>query len=122
MISVIAGIAGVVMAGTIVFLVRKDRLHARHGVGWLLAAVAFAASGFAPLIVDKLALVLGVGYPPVIALTLGILALVIKALLMDIERSHDEVRVDRLVQRIAILEARLEEAQANRSSDQSSSE
>lgn len=110
MIALLSGIAGLLMALTIVLLIRRDRLHARHGTGWLFAAAAFSVSGFAPLIVDKLAVLLDVGYPPVIALTLGVLALVLKVLLMDIERSRDEVRVDRLVQRIAMLEAKLDQA------------
>ena len=43
-----------------------------------------------------------------LALTLGIAVLTIKILLMDIERSRLEMRNQRLIQRVAMLEADFE--------------
>ena len=107
MISIITGAIGLLVASLIVLLMRKDRLHANHGMGWIVIAVGFALLGFSPTIFDSVAKYLGVAYPPVLALTLGIALLVIKILLMDIERSNIEIRNQRLIQRIAMLEADL---------------
>ena len=84
---------------------RKDHLHVTHGLGWMIVATGFAFLGLAPWVVDELAKFVGVKYPPVLALIAGMAVLVIKILLMDIERSKIELRNQRLLQRLAILEA-----------------
>ncbi|MDZ7781798.1 MAG: DUF2304 domain-containing protein [Halioglobus sp.] len=105
MFQLFIGFVGVTVAALIVVLVRKDRLHVRHGFGWLIVAVGFACLGVAPDVTDYLARHLGISYPPVLALTLAIVLLVVKLLLMDIERSRVAMRNQRLTQRIAMLEA-----------------
>jgi hypothetical protein len=107
MVSIVTGIIGLLAAGLIILLIRKDKLHVTHGVGWMMVAVGFVLLGFAPGIIDMIARYLGVSYPPILALTLGIVVLVVKILLMDIERSHIEMRNQRLIQRVAMLETDL---------------
>ena len=111
MISTITGIIGLVVATVIILLMRQDRLHVKHGLGWIIVAIGFALLGFSPSIIDTVAKEFGIGYPPVLGLTLGISILVIKVLLMDIERSRIEIRNQRLVQRVAMLEADLKKLQ-----------
>lgn len=105
MVSLLTGTLGIAVAGLIVWLVRKDRLHVNHGFGWVFAAIGFSLLGFAPGIIDTIASRLGIAYPPVLGLTLAIVVLVIKTLLMDIERSKLAMRNQRLAQRVAMLEA-----------------
>ena len=107
MVSLVTGAIGVVVAALIIWLIRKDRLHVNHGMGWVVVALVFALLGFSPGVIDQLAQFLGIGYPPVLALTLGIAVLTIKILLMDIERSRLEIRNQRLIQRVAMLETDL---------------
>ena len=111
MVSLLTGPIGLIIAALIIFLIRKDRLHAHHGLGWIIVALGFALLGFSPGIIDWLAKILGIGYPPVLALTLAFSLLVLKILLMDIERSRLESRNLRLVQRVAMLEADLKQLQ-----------
>jgi hypothetical protein len=115
MYSLVTGSIGILVAGLIILLMRKDRLHVSHGLGWVVVAVGFALLGFSPGIIDNIAKYFGVFYPPVLALTVGIALLVLKILLMDIERSRLEIRAQRLIQRVAMLEAdlkKLEQAHA----------
>jgi hypothetical protein len=107
MIPIVTGTIGLLAACVILLLMRQDRLHTHHGLGWIVVAIGFALLGFSPGIFDNLASYFGVSYPPVLALSLGIVVLVLKILLMDIERSHIEMRNQRLIQRIAMLEADL---------------
>ena len=107
MISLITGAIGLSVAGLIVWLIRKDRLHVNHGFGWMVAAAGFALLGFAPGIIDRVAGWFDIAYPPVLGLTLAIVVLVIKMLVMDIERSKLEMRNQRLTQRVAMLEAEI---------------
>jgi len=82
-------------------------MHVRHGLGWILVAIGFSFLGFAPAVIDSLASYIGVSYPPILAVTLGMAVLIIKILSMDLERSRIEITNQRLVQRIAILETRI---------------
>jgi hypothetical protein len=107
----ITGFIGIATAVTIVVLIRRDHLHVRYGLWWMAAALAFALLGLFPSMVDGIAHHLGIGYPPILALTLGIVVLVIKILVMDIERSRNVVKMQRLIQRVALLEADLRKIQ-----------
>ena len=109
MTAVVTGTLGLCTAALIVWLIRRDSLHVDHGIAWLLTAAGFACLGFVPGIVDLVAAWFGIAYPPVLGLILAITLLVIKTLMMDIERSHLEVRNRRLAQRLAILEAELQD-------------
>ena len=121
MVAIITGVIGIVTAITIVILIRRDHLHVRYGLWWMIAALVFALLGLFPAMFDNLARYLGVAYPPVLALTIGAVILVIKILVMDIERSRNAIRLQRLTQRIALLESDLREMQGKpRESDQNS--
>jgi hypothetical protein len=106
-VSLITGIIGVATAVTIVVLIRRDHLHVRYGLWWIGAALAFALLGLFPTIIDWIAGRLGIGYPPVLALTIGLTVILLKILVMDIERSRNAIKMQRLVQRVALLEAEL---------------
>jgi len=105
MASIVTGAIGLSVAAMILWLMRRDRLHVRHGMGWIFVAGVFAFLGFVPWIIDSVAGAIGISSPPILALTLAVSLLVIKIFLMDIDRSRLEVRNQRLIQRVAMLEA-----------------
>ncbi|MEM1412438.1 MAG: DUF2304 domain-containing protein [Pseudomonadota bacterium] len=105
MLSWVTGFIGIVAALTIILLIRRDHLHVRYGLWWIVVAAAFVLLGVFPQIIDWLAARLGIAYGPVLALTLGLTVFVIKVLTIDIARSRNETRIIRLIQRIAMLEA-----------------
>lgn len=107
MVILIASGFGLSLAAVTLYLLRKDHLHIGHGVGWGLAIFVFAFLGGAPWIVDSIAASLGVGYPPIIAVMLAFGAIALKLLLMDIARTKMEIRQQRMIQKLAILEADL---------------
>jgi hypothetical protein len=109
LVSLVTGFIGIATAIVIVILIRRDHLHVRFGMWWMGAAVAFSLLGLFPRVFDKIAATLGIAYSPVLALTIALAILVIKILIMDIERSRNAVRLQRLVQRIALLESDLRE-------------
>ncbi len=107
----ITAILGIAIAGSILYLVRRDHLHGPYAVWWLLVALIVTVLGIWPQLVDKLGYSLGVGYPPVLLLVLAQGMMVVKMLTMDIERSRQERRLRRLAQHMAILEALIEDQQ-----------
>lgn len=111
MASIVTGFIGLMIAFWIMLLIRRDRLHVNHGTGWVIVAVCFALLGFAPSVIDLVAGYLGISYPPILGLTVGGAFLVIKILRMDIEHSRLEIRNQRLIQRVAMLESDLNQLQ-----------
>ena len=64
--------------------------------------------GFAPSLFDTIAVGIGVSYAPILGIALAIAALVIKALLTDIEISKLKNREQRLIQKVALLESEIQ--------------
>ena len=112
----ISAVIGLLVGSLIIYFIRKDRLLVRHGMGWIVVASGLIVLGLFPGLIDRAAQWVGVAYPPTLAMILGFAALILKALIADIEASRSEVRVTRLVQRLAMLEADIrtleQEAQA----------
>lgn len=96
---------GIAIAAVILFLVRRDHLHGPYAIWWIGAAATVGLLGFFPGLFDYLAVYLGVRYPPILAIVLGLGLLLVKMLTMDLERSRQERFVRRLAQRLAMLEA-----------------
>ena len=96
---------GIGLAILILYLIRRDHLYLMHGLFW--AAVAFAAAllGAWPGLIDRLATLLGISYPPALLLLLASMVLVVKALHSDMVNTRIERDVRRLNQRLALLEA-----------------
>lgn len=100
---------GFFVSVTILWLVRRDHLHGRFAIWWLSTAAVFALLGLFPTTIDWVAVRLGIGYPPILAVVLGFGFLVLKIIIMDIERSRNEIKIHRLAQRLAILEGEMME-------------
>lgn len=98
---------GLSIAIFIIWLIRKDHLHVRYAFGWIIVGLMAAILGFFPGIIDIVAHYFNIGYPPILAVVMAISFMLIKMLLMDIERSRQTRDVIRLNQRIGILEAQL---------------
>ena len=98
---------GLTVAAIILFLVRRDQLHTRYALWWIPLAIGIGLLGVFPQITDAIAPIFGISYPPILPVLLGFVLVVVKILLMDIERSRNEVKLHRLIQRVAMLEGRL---------------
>lgn len=121
MVALLTSIIGMITAVIILILIRKDHLHVRFGLLWLGAAIAFALLGLFPALFDNFATFMGIARPPILALTIAVVVLVLKILVMDLERSRNVIRMQRLVQRIGLLESDLREMQGKpREADQDS--
>ena len=106
---------GVSLAVLILYLVRRDHLYLMHGLFWVVVAAAAAVLGAWPGLIDRLAALTGVGYPPALLLLLACIVLLLKALHADIVNTRIERDVRRLNQRLALLEADIEQQSNNTS-------
>ena len=96
---------GLGLAAVILLLVRRDRLYLMHGLFWALVAGAVAVLGAWPGLIDRLAYIAGISYPPTLLLLLASALLLVKALHSDMVNTRIERDVRRLNQRLALLEA-----------------
>ena len=101
---IIAAFIGAVLSLSIVFLTRRDHISPLVAARWFGVALLVLFVSFFPGIVDVIGLNLGIGYPPIIPVLIALGVAMVKILLMDIERQKMANKIDRLVQRMAILE------------------
>lgn len=108
-------IIGALLSISILYLVRKGKLHGPYATWWLMVAViAIVLSSF-PKIIDWVALHVGITYPPTLLLVLAISLILIRMLTMDLALSRKEQKIRRLTQRLAMLEAGLEASEKDKS-------
>lgn len=101
-------VIGLGLAVAILMLVRRAHLHGPHAFWWLGHAIIIIVLGTWPQLIDLIAPYLGVSYPPIVVVILGLALVLVKMMSMDLERSIQEQRLRRLAQRLALLEARIE--------------
>ncbi|MBS0486960.1 MAG: DUF2304 domain-containing protein [Proteobacteria bacterium] len=106
-IQITAAVIGIVLAGTILLLVRRTHLHGSYALWWFAVAGAILVLGIFPPAIDWLGHVTGIHYPPVIPIIIGIGLILVRLLTMDIGRSRNERQLRRLTQKLAILEQEL---------------
>ena len=102
-------IIGGSIAIVIFFLVRRNRLHPRHAFWWLPIATLVLILGLFPRLSDLIAPYFGINYPPILVIVVAVVIMLVKLLLMDIDRTRYDVRLTRLIQEMAILESRISE-------------
>ncbi|HEX7916411.1 DUF2304 domain-containing protein [Rudaea sp.] len=112
MVILVSAVLGIALASVILYLVRRDHLHGSYALWWLVVAAATLVVGVFPHLVDRLGELVGIAYPPILAIILGMGLILIRMLLMDVDRSRQERTLRRLTQRLAILDQELGEARA----------
>lgn len=111
-LSILSLVVGLSLAGTILFMVRRDHLHGPYALGWLLLAGLIIVVAIVPASIDWVGRAVGIYYPPILLCFLAIAALLIKSLVSDLERSRQERTIRRLSQKLAILDRELGELRA----------
>ena len=101
----ITALIAIAIVAKILFLIRRDALHVRYSIWWLVVAGMILASGLFPRLVDIIGSKVGVSYPPILAVAVALGLIFVKMLTMDLDRSVQERKIRRLTQRLAMLES-----------------
>lgn len=109
-LEVFTGSLGLLIAAVIFYLIRRDHMHARFSIWWIVMGVLAVVFGFFPGAFDWAGEWLGVAYPPVLGLISAVVALLLKILFADLERSRMRRDMLRLTQRLLLVEEQLREA------------
>ncbi|MGH8042595.1 MAG: DUF2304 domain-containing protein, partial [Rudaea sp.] len=99
-VQIVAALIGVLLAGAILYLVRRTHLHGSYALWWLAVAAAILLLGVFPPVVDWMGRITGIHYPPVLPIILGIGMILVRMLKMDIDRSRSERQLRRLTQKL----------------------
>ena len=110
-----AATIGIVTGVLILWLVRRNHLHGPYAIWWIFVALAILGLSLFPERVDPVAAFLGIAYAPILPVFLGLVALLVKVLTMDLERTRQEVALRRITQRLGMLEAEIRRLEASES-------
>ena len=104
-----SALIGLLTALILIILVRRSRLHPFYLGWWFGIICVLLIFSLNPRLINKLGELLGIAYPPIIIAVLGLLAILIKILSMDIYITQSEIRYKKLVQKMVVLEREMQE-------------
>jgi hypothetical protein len=102
-------IIGAVIFLTIFMLVRRGKLQEKYALTWFAIGIIVVILGLFPVIVDKIAWLTGITYPPALLFAIAIGVLLIQNLYLYIFSSQNEVRIKELLQQVAVLNKLVED-------------
>jgi hypothetical protein len=111
----VAAIAGsVILLGLVIELTRRRRLSDDYALTWIACAIGLLAISVFRGALDRIALWLGIFYPPAVLLLALIVLVFVAALNFSIVVSRQRRQIERLIQEVAILEAELRSLRSDR--------
>src|SRR5674476_935850 len=105
-LQITTSLLGLGLALIILHLLRRDHIYILHALFWIVIAALAALLGLWPGLIDRVAVWIGISYPPAALLLGAVVMLLIKSLYVDIANTRLERQLRRLNQRIALLDAR----------------
>jgi hypothetical protein len=118
-VSIFAAIASILLLLVILELIRSRRLQERYALLWVMTAVVLLIFALWRDGLNVLAKTVGIAYPPSALFLLAAVFILVVLLHYSTAISELAERNLLLAQRIALLEQKLKEAEAPRSSDSS---
>jgi hypothetical protein len=115
-IQIIALLTAVFLLGLVLELVRRKKLTEEYSFVWLVCALALLGVALGRRLLDKAALAIGIYYPPAALLLVLIFFVFVASLSFSVVVSRQRQQIERLIEEAALLEARLRELDASRTS------
>ncbi len=103
-LQITTSLLGLGLALFILYLLRRDHIYVLQGLFWIVIAALAALLGLWPGLIDRIASLIGISYPPAALLLGAALVLFVKSLYTDITNTRLERQLRRLNQRIALLD------------------
>jgi hypothetical protein len=98
-------------------LVRRKKLTEEYSFVWILCALALLGLAMARGLLDRIALALGIFYPPAALLLVVIVFVFVASVSFSVVISRQRQQIDRLMEDTALLDARLRELEGERRPD-----
>jgi hypothetical protein len=113
-VQVVAVAISVALLVGVLELVRRKKLAEEYSFVWILCALALLGLSLSRDVLDRLALSLGIFYPPAALLLVVILFVFVASVLFSVVISRQRQQIERLIEDAALLEARLRELEHER--------
>lgn len=110
LLQVVAVAVSVALLLLVFELVRRRKLTEEHSFIWIACALALLGLSIWRRSIDAVAVWLGISYGPAVLLLVVILFGFVGALYVSVVLSRHRAQIEKLVEDVAILEARLREA------------
>ena len=112
-IQIIALSASLFLLGLVLELVRRKKLTEEYSFVWLVCALALLVVALGRRIfLDRVALAMGIYYPPAALLLVLIFFVFVASLSFSVVVSRQRQQIERLIEEAALLDARLRELNA----------
>ena len=98
-------------------LVRRKKLTEEYSFVWILCALALIGLSLARGLLDRIALELGIFYPPAALLLVVIVFVFVASVSFSVVISRQRQQIDRLIEDTALLDVRLRELEGGRKPD-----
>ncbi len=98
---------GIMLFCTIFELVRRNRFREELSIAWFALSIILMASSAADKVIDPLARLLGVGYPPTLVFAWIIFCLILTLIYFSSVISDLKGKIKELGQKIALMELEL---------------
>jgi hypothetical protein len=112
-IQVVAIVVSVLLLLLVLDLVRRQKLTEEYSFVWIICALALLVLSIFRRALDRIALALGIYYPPAALLIVLILFVFLASISFSMVVSRQRQRIERLVEDAALLEARVRELGAS---------
>ena len=101
------------LLGGVLELVRRKKLTEEYSFVWIVGGLALLALSFSRELLDRVAIQLGIHYPPAALLLLVIVFVFVVSVLFSVVVSRQRQQIERLIEDTALLDARLRELDAD---------
>jgi hypothetical protein len=108
-IQIVAVVISVMLLLLVLDLVRRKKLTEEYSFVWIICALALLGLSIGRELLDLVALALGVYYPPAVLLLVLIFFVFVASLSFSVVVSRQRQQIDRLMEEVAILDARMRE-------------
>ena len=109
-VQIIGVLASLFLLGLVLELVRRKKLTEEYSFVWLVCALALLVVALGRrLFLDRVALAMGIYYPPAALLLVLIFFVFVASLSFSVVVSRQRQQIERLIEEAALLDARLRE-------------
>ena len=114
LIQIAAIVISALLLVVVLDLVRRQKLTEEYSFIWIACAVALLAASIARHTVDRMALSLGIYYPPAALLLVLILFVFLASVSFSVVVSKQRQQIERLIEDAALLDAEIRDLKAKR--------
>ncbi len=100
-------------------LVRRKRFREELSLAWFLVALAIMSSAVADLVMDPLAQIIGIGYPPALYFAWIIFCLIVTLLYFSVVISDLKGKIKELSQKVALMQFEIDKNHKENNSNRS---